>query len=211
VGTYKLVLDGQDPETQFIVADASFEVPDVRELLDHLGFESEDFDENACYDLDESDVDYVLSHFDVAFEPKGLDVVMRSWHHLDDLPYKVHTERELPLMLAGSKPLAAFCDMYLSDLDLLREKAFKPYVESGRIIKRETIDSTFSPTGREIKLRTLLYALPGEEWRIDAYLLLWKTAGVSGWNDGFERMQGSLLGYEDWQNDAFMKMRRTQT
>jgi hypothetical protein len=49
--------------------------------------------------------------------------------------------------------------------------------------------------------RRVLYALPGEQWRIDAYLLLWKTAKEAGWNEGFERMEGSLLGYEDWEND----------
>jgi hypothetical protein len=43
---------------------------------------------------------------------------------------------------------------------------------------------------------------------MDAYLLLWKTAEKSGWNAGFERMEGSLLGYEDWQNDAHMELIR---
>ena len=52
--------------------------------------------------------------------------------------------------------------------------------------------------------RRVLYALPGEQWRIDAFLLLWKTAEKAGWGEGFERLEGSLLGYEDWQNDAFI-------
>jgi hypothetical protein len=30
---------------------------------------------------------------------------------------------------------------------------------------------------------------------------LWKIAEKSGWNEGFERLEGNLLGYEDWQND----------
>jgi hypothetical protein len=41
-----------------------------------------------------------------------------------------------------------------------------------------------------------LYALPDQEWRIEAFLLLLKTAEVTGWNEGFERMEGSLLGWE---------------
>jgi hypothetical protein len=32
---------------------------------------------------------------------------------------------------------------------------------------------------------SVLYALPSEQWRIDAYLLLWKTAKKLGWNEGF--------------------------
>lgn len=47
-------------------------------------------------------------------------------------------------------------------------------------------------------------ALPQEAWRIDAYLLLGATAEKSGWNAGFERMEGSLLGYEGWHNDIHM-------
>jgi hypothetical protein len=35
--------------------------------------------------------------------------------------------------------------------------------------------------------------------------MLQDTAAKSGWNEGFERMQGSLLGYEDWQNDIFIE------
>jgi hypothetical protein len=55
--------------------------------------------------------------------------------------------------------------------------------------------------GQRIGIRRVLYALSDEQWRIDAYLLLWKTADKSGWNEGFERLEGSLLGYEDWEND----------
>lgn len=40
---------------------------------------------------------------------------------------------------------------------------------------------------------------------MDAYVLLWRTAEKSGWNEGFERMQGSLLGYDDEQNDIFIE------
>jgi len=62
-----------------------------------------------------------------------------------------------------------------------------------------------SGTRRETKTRRVLYALPNEAWRIEAYLLLWKTAEKSGWNAGFERMEGSLLGYEDWQHDLHVQ------
>jgi hypothetical protein len=51
----------------------------------------------------------------------------------------------------------------------------------------------------------VLYALLGEEWRIDAYILLWDVAGKSGWNEGLERLEGRLLGYEVWQCDFQVK------
>jgi hypothetical protein len=50
-----------------------------------------------------------------------------------------------------------------------------------------------------------MYALPEQEWRINAMLLLLDTAVKSGWSEGFERMQGSLLGYEACQNDIFIE------
>jgi hypothetical protein len=132
---------------------------------------------------------------------------LHPWHPADDLPYTVHTGRELAMMLAGTKPLAAFVDDYpsLHGLYVIPEREFEPHVASGRIVKREQIvpPAPDAPVvqGQRMGRRRVLYALPSEQWRIDAYLLLWKTAEKSGWNEGFERIEGSLLGYEDWQND----------
>ncbi len=124
-----------------------------------------------------------------------------------DLPYAVHTGRELAMMLAGTKPLAAFVDEYPSfhGGDVIPERDFEPHVASGRLIKREQI---FLPAanapivkGQRIGLRRVLYAQPSEEWRIDAYLRLWASADTSGWSEELERQEGTLLGYEDWQVD----------
>jgi len=49
--------------------------------------------------------------------------------------------------------------------------------------------------------RTAYYTRRGEEWRIPAWKLISKASGKSGWNDSFERLEGMLFGYEDWQND----------
>lgn len=129
---------------------------------------------------------------------------------IDELPYKVHTNREPALMLTGTKPLAAFVGDYPQDpgCDAVTERAFEPYVRTGHFVKREHIHSQRGPTGMERKIRRVLYSQPDQQWRIEAYLLLWRVAGKSGWNEGFERMEGSLLGYEDWQNDAHIQMTR---
>jgi hypothetical protein len=50
-------------------------------------------------------------------------------------------------------------------------------------------------------LRTVYYTRKGEEWRIPAMKLVWDAAAKSGWSPDFERLQGMLFGYEDWQND----------
>jgi hypothetical protein len=70
------------------------------------------------------------------------------------------------------------------------------------MIKREFVCGLSQSSG----MRYVLYALRSEEWRIDAYILLKLTAEVSGWNQALERMEGTLLGYEEWQNNAYITM-----
>jgi hypothetical protein len=50
-------------------------------------------------------------------------------------------------------------------------------------------------------VRTVCYALRGEEWRVSAWKLIREAAQKSRWNENFERLEGMLLGYDDWQND----------
>ena len=130
---------------------------------------------------------------------------------LDDLPYKIHTGRELALMLKGSKPLAYFSDTFpsASDVEVIPEKLFDPYVKQGRFVKRAHAISA-DDCGPELQrlgrgMRILMYALPNQRWRIDAMILLLHTAAKCGWSEGFERIQGSLLGYEDLQNDIYIE------
>ncbi len=59
--------------------------------------------------------------------------------------------------------------------------------------------------GKGLRRRIVMYALPHQEWRINAMALLMDSAAKCGWSEGFERVQGSLLGYEDWQNDIFIE------
>jgi hypothetical protein len=50
--------------------------------------------------------------------------------------------------------------------------------------------------------RTVYYTPKGEEWRIPAMKLISDASDRSGgWNEYFERLEGMLFGYEDWQND----------
>lgn len=200
-------LRARDPATYSLTMEVRFEIKDFAELRLVLGMSDDEFVEGRCYKLEYANVAKIVSFYRLSFEPGALPVELHPWHPYDDRPYRDHTDRELALMLAGIKPLSAFTESYpsLHGFYNIPEHEFEPYVTSGRIIKREHIEpgATSAPhvDGRAAGVRRVLFALRGEEWRIDAYLLLWKTADKSGWNEGFERMQGSLLGYEDWQND----------
>jgi hypothetical protein len=53
------------------------------------------------------------------------------------------------------------------------------------------------------------FAIPDQDWRIDAYVRLAENGCKNGWDDTHERRQGELLGYEDWQNDWWIENRRS--
>lgn len=108
----------------------------------------------------------------------------------DAIPYLIHTNFELPLMLDGRKPLAVFGDVYPSDWfdDLL--EPFEPYVASGQILRR--ILDTPVPALKQHDpdldgMRDVLFALPDHAWRIDAYVkdILNRTRD---WDDDLERL-----------------------
>jgi len=54
----------------------------------------------------------------------------------------------------------------------------------------------------------VFYAKTAEAWRIDAYIMMMVAAAKAGWNEGFERLEGTLLGYQEWQNDVHIERLR---
>ena len=108
-----------------------------------------------------------------------------------------HTGRELALMLEGKKPFAAFADyLPLPDPEIIPEESFEPHVISGKFLKRKYIEERVDPQGQSKLFCRVMYAVPGEEWRFDALLTLWRLCDRHGWNDGFEKLEGYLYGYE---------------
>jgi hypothetical protein len=100
-----------------------------------------------------------------------------------------------------------FATDYLAEPgDLRQEALFDPHVQSGLLIKR-VIEHPFERpirvrSGRVISgIRRVFFARRGEEWRIDAHLLLWDQLEHGSWNETLERLQGTLLGYTEAQND----------
>jgi hypothetical protein len=123
---------------------------------------------------------------------------------LRQLPYLVHTNRELGLMLQGIKPLAYFSDAIGREPNICIRywRMFDRHVAAGRLIKRRLVESWAGHP--QIKCFKLFYALPGQEWRIDAMLLLLNEPDA--WSQDRERRFGELLGYEGWQNDYWLAL-----
>ena len=124
---------------------------------------------------------------------------------LRQLPYLVHTNRELGLMLRGNKPLAYFAEVigHEPDICIRYWRMFDRHVAVGHLIRREVIEE--APDRPQLELRRLFYALPGHEWRVDALLMLLNEPGA--WSDNRERRFGELLGYEAWQMDYWLTHR----
>jgi hypothetical protein len=123
-----------------------------------------------------------------------------EWHR--PLPYLVHTNRELGLMLRGAKPLAYFMDIVGREPDVCIRywRTFDRHVDAGRLIRRAVIEPC--PELPQLEYQMLFYTLPGHEWRVDAMLALLNEPGA--WSDDRERRFGELLGYEAWQIDHWL-------
>lgn len=133
---------------------------------------------------------------------------------LESLPYEVHTNRELEFMLERGKPLAHFSDAYPGEPDeeIFPERAFSPHVEIGKFVKREFVEPISEPPSVDFPyvrgIRHVFYARASEAWRIDAYIMMMTAAAKAGWSEGFERLEGGLLGYEEWQTDVHLERLR---
>lgn len=201
----RFVLEAIDPATGCVAYDT--EVQDLSKVCNVLDLDPADMEPGAYYEFDAAEMALMMGALGIEYAAIGLPGALRPWSTIDQLPYKVHTNRELVMMLAGTKPLAVFDDAHPSRLppfEIIPENFYAPYVESGRFVMREVITPSTNPR-RYPGVRTVLYALSKEQWRIDAYLLLRQSLKY-GWSETCERMEGTLLGYTDEQNDIFIEM-----
>lgn len=192
-------------------------VDDLKTLRDLLGGSAaEDPDLQLTYTLGATELLAIGEHYGTEFEPGGRECQLRRAHSIDGAPYLVHTNYELFLMLEGVKPFAMFAiDLPAEPVDHPFYALFEPHIRAGRIIKRVLADELFDTpirgaTGRVFTgLRRIFYTLPGGEWRVDAHgLLRAQLHRGLAWNDTLERLEGSLLGYTDAQNDWWIERRR---
>jgi hypothetical protein len=121
-----------------------------------------------------------------------------------EVPYLVHTGYELVLMPDGRKKFARMSTEYPAKHE--GEDQFNRSVAQGVLHKEVELEKFAEPIrlqdGRLFEgFRTAYYTLKGEEWRIPAWKLILKASSKSSWSEDFERLEGMLFGYEDWQSD----------
>ena len=123
---------------------------------------------------------------------------------MKSLPYTVHTNRELGLLLSGDKKFAQFHDRKDMFPDALGRylRLFDRHVEEGSLLRR---DHVYRPEqSAKIEMHRIMFALPDEEWRFEAFLDLWDE---TTWGPAQERREGELYGYEDWMNDHWIALK----
>lgn len=211
----EFVLQGYDPVTKTVCVEWRVRISHVEQLKEIIGPDcADDVDLKCTYqDFPRRDMRRIGKLCLPPIVPdRGCNAVSRPSKGFDHVPYMVHTNFELPLMLEGRKPLAVFGDAYPSEWFDNYLAPFEQFVRAGRIV-RHIVDTPMPQLKKRNpewdRVRNVYFALPGEEWRIDAYISLFDSHQKSetSWDDDKERLQGSLLGYEDWQNDWWIDQR----
>ncbi len=204
MSTEPLVLRLYDRRDRSLARELVFEPANLEAALRHLELAQEDLPSQVLVDLEPAEVAWLATHCGLDIDGADFHVQLGRGFLDGDLPYRLHTGRELRMMLAGVKPLAVFSDVLEDDPSpwCFPEDVFDPHVQAGTLVKREFVELG------TVRVRVLLYALAAEAWRVDAFILMREVGRREGWNDALTRMQGSLLGYASWQNDLHLEQLR---
>jgi hypothetical protein len=195
------------------VLQARFEVADLDQLRLLLGTDSDgDINLNWIYRLDDAGAAKIAEAFGIAIDWAALDFSDREFivdriNPIQQAPYLIHTGYELPLLLDGRKKLARMMEPY-PPLSFEGEDRFDHGVAAGQLHKEVEIEPFKDGTTHRLGwqgTRKVYYTAKGEEWRIPAMRLLLEAAAWAGWNEHFERIEGMLFGYEDWQNNWWIE------
>lgn len=206
----RFILQAIDPDLGHPAFEALFVVERPEELRAILGeAAADDPDLDYFYTLEPEEQAAISRQFGVPFDPQGRVTFLYKWKARQEVPYLIHTGYELALMLDGRKQFARFSIEYPPERDPAEDR-FDDYVTQGLLHKEVELEKFDEPyrrkNGRVLDgLRTVYYTRKGEEWRIAAWKLVSKASAKAGWNESFERLEGMLFGYEDWQNDWWIE------
>ncbi|MFS8975738.1 hypothetical protein PO002_14720 [Cupriavidus necator] len=185
-----------------------FRTADLAKLRSVLAIDDDDDPSlERVYLLSPNETLALCGAFDLKFDSGSREVFLfKDCFRWSRSPYLFHTGYELPLLLDGRKKLAFFTFDSNDDssFDSRLKARFDHYVEAGLLHAEEDLHLPPNSHGRPVG--KIYYTAKGEEWRIPAIKLIEHTSGVAGgWNEVFERLEGTLMGYEDWQNNWWLE------
>ena len=209
----RFILQAIDPDYGHPAFETMFVVERLEELRSVLGVSVDaDPDFDRWYNLEPDELVAICDHFGISFDGQGREVWLRSWISSREVPYLVHTGYELVLMVEGRKQFARMSDAYPPGRHE-HEDRFDYYVAQGLLHKEVELEPFAEPVCKEDGqvlegLRTVYYTRTGEEWRIPAWKMIASAALKSRWNEDFERLEGMLFGYDEWQSDWWIDLYR---
>ena len=193
--TGKFNLRRIDPETNCFTEQSVFQEQDLIELEKLLSEPAPEV--GTAIEIDGETTDKIVKYYNLSIRIGAEQGEL--FHEYPDSKHdpNSHTGRELLLMLQGKKPFASFVEILPNDqgLELIPERFFEPHVQSGRFNKIEFLEDLSG--SKTQKIRKIFYAVPGEEWRAKAHIMLFDLAKKYGWKPEFELIEGYLLGYEN--------------
>jgi hypothetical protein len=209
----RFILQALDPDHGSPAFEMMFLVEHLQVLRDILGVDAANDLEFECeYPLDPRLIASINERFGLHFDALGREARLCPWSSLREVPYLVHTGYELPLLLEGRKQFARISYEYPPERHF-EEDCFDRYVAQGILHKEVELEPFAKPIrtkyGQTYEgVRTAYYTRKGEEWRILAWKMVANAALKSRWNEDFERLEGMLFGYDEWQNDWWIDQYR---
>ena len=184
-----------DPDTNCFTEQSVFQVQDLVALEKLLCEPAPEV--GTAIEIDGETTDKIVKHYNLSIRVGAEQGELSHEYPNSKHDPNTHTGRELLLMLRGNKPFASFVEILPNDqgLELIPERFFEPHVRSGRFNKIEFLEDMDG--SKTQKVRKLFYAVPGEEWRAKAHIMLFDLAKKYGWKPEFELIEGYLLGYEE--------------
>ncbi|WP_257167858.1 hypothetical protein [Bradyrhizobium sp. SRS-191] len=198
-----------DREQWCPVLQARFAVTDLDQLRVLLGATDETELDQKIFHLEDAEALKLCEAFGIILDWAALDFPDREFivdriQSIQEAPYLIHTGYELPLLLDGRKKLARFVEAY-PPMSFEGEERFDRWVAAGRLHKEVELEAFGDgqiEAGGHQGTRHVYFAAIGEEWRIPAMKMIWRAGR---WNEHFERLEGMLFGYEDWQNNWWIE------
>jgi hypothetical protein len=207
------ILEAFDPDLLYPWLAQRFAASDpklLRRILRLSDAEDQNLENHYC--LTSQETDELCAAFSFNFCHGEREVVLfreRPKHFASTVPYLLHGGYELALMIHNRKPFAFV--YYDSDYEESRryKARFDHFISQGLLYSENEIEIVDDETGRQTG--RIFYARKGEEWRIPAYKFMLEN--LKPRDNGFEireRLEGTLLGYEQWQNDWWLSHNATR-
>jgi hypothetical protein len=204
---YTFILQAIDGDLVYPCLATRFTTIENGKLRTVLGIDADwDPEFERVYTLAPATAHALCNAFTLDFDHGNREVILHRHHEpRESAPYIGHAGYELPLLLQNRKQLAVFSYDSADDrhFDPRRKARFDHYVAQGTLHGEEDLTVVNKATQR--RAGQIFYTPKGEEWRIPTYKLLHRSAGAAGgWNEYFERLERSLLGYDEQQTNWWL-------